>query len=274
VGRHSAPRSSRLLIRLSLRWRSLVPATLILLLAGGGEQWFRSLAASAESSSLSSGSSGRAVRSAPYRLGTDSPALPREGLSTSTATSATSSAGSAIAADTARYFAAVAGARPVSRAKRIATAAPKRRVRLDPNKTVAGTWVRPSVGPMSSCFCMRWGVMHEGVDLAGPLGAPIYSTGQGVVVEAGPSEGFGHWIVIRQANGDVTIYGHMYSVLVSTGEHVRAGQHIADIGADGQSTGPHLHFGVRRGGITGPYLDPVPWLRARGVYIDSPRALG
>ncbi|MDQ1731752.1 MAG: hypothetical protein QOK10_1911, partial [Pseudonocardiales bacterium] len=113
----------------------------------------------------------------------------------------------------------------------------------------------------------RWGVMHEGIDLAGPLGSPIVAVGDGVVVEAGPSEGFGHWIVIQHSNGDLSIYGHMYTVLVSVGEHVTAGEHIADIGSDGQSTGPHLHFGVKRGGMSGPYIDPVPWLKARGIDV-------
>jgi murein DD-endopeptidase MepM/ murein hydrolase activator NlpD len=139
--------------------------------------------------------------------------------------------------------------------------------KVQPGKTILGTWVRPSAGGESSCFCMRWGVMHEGIDLAGPLGSPIVAVGDGVVVEAGPAAGFGHWVVIRHSNGDVSIYGHMYTVLVSVGQHVTAGEHIADIGADGESTGPHLHFGVRVGGMNGTYIDPVPWLRARGISV-------
>jgi murein DD-endopeptidase MepM/ murein hydrolase activator NlpD len=61
----------------------------------------------------------------------------------------------------------------------------------------------------------------------------------------------------------------MYSVLVSKGERVVAGQHIADIGSDGESTGPHLHFGVMSGKYKGPYIDPVPWLKARGISVGS-----
>ena len=79
--------------------------------------------------------------------------------------------------------------------------------------------------------------------------------------------------MIRHANGDYSIYGHMYTYYVSVGEHVRAGQHIADIGANGQSTGPHLHFGVARQPM-GPYLDPVPWLsgpRRRGRRVRPGR---
>ncbi len=138
---------------------------------------------------------------------------------------------------------------------------------VQPGKTVAGDWVRPSAGGESSCFCERWGAMHDGIDLAGPLGSPILAVGDGVVVEAGPAEGFGLWVVIRHANGDFSVYGHMYYYFVTVGEHVRAGQHIADIGANGQSTGPHLHFSVSHHSPTGPYIDPVPWLKERGVEV-------
>ncbi|MDQ2838659.1 MAG: M23 family metallopeptidase [Actinomycetota bacterium] len=138
---------------------------------------------------------------------------------------------------------------------------------LNPDKTVPGTWIRPSAGEESSCFCMRWGVMHEGIDLAGPMGSPILAVGDGVVVEAGPAAGFGLWVVIRHSNGDLSVYGHMYHYFVTVGEHVKAGQHIADIGANGQSTGPHLHFGVMKGKLNGTYVDPIPWLKARGIVI-------
>ena len=139
---------------------------------------------------------------------------------------------------------------------------------INPDKTVDGTWIRPSEGEESSCFCMRWGVMHDGIDLAGPMGSPIVAVGDGTVVAAGPAEGFGLWVVIKHDNGDYSVYGHMYHYFVTVGQHVVAGQHIADIGANGQSTGPHLHFGVMQGSFpSGNYIDPIPWLRARGINI-------
>ncbi|MBI1758206.1 MAG: M23 family metallopeptidase [Actinobacteria bacterium] len=128
-------------------------------------------------------------------------------------------------------------------------------------------WVRPGTGVLSSCFCSRWGTFHYGVDLAAPYGSPIYAAGDGVVIEAGTAQGFGEWIAVQHANGDVSVYGHEYKLLVHTGERVQAGQLIALVGSEGESTGPHLHFEVRIGGIDGQRIDPIPWLSARGVAI-------
>jgi murein DD-endopeptidase MepM/ murein hydrolase activator NlpD len=74
-------------------------------------------------------------------------------------------------------------------------------------------------------------------------------------------------VYIQHANGDVTVYGHMEKILVRAGQVVQAGQEIALLGAEGQATGPHLHLEVHVGGIAGRRIDPLPWLRARGVRI-------
>jgi murein DD-endopeptidase MepM/ murein hydrolase activator NlpD len=92
----------------------------------------------------------------------------------------------------------------------------------------------------------------------------------GVVLEAGPASGFGLAVYIQHANGDVTVYGHMEKILVTAGQVVKAGDTIALLGNRGQTTGPHLHFEVHKGGIDGTKINPVPWLRARGVSL--PRA--
>ncbi|MEO6955659.1 MAG: M23 family metallopeptidase [Antricoccus sp.] len=148
--------------------------------------------------------------------------------------------------------------------------------RLDQLRATRGTrgettavWVNPVPGaPYTSCFCMRWGTMHSGIDLAAPSGTPMYSVGDGVVLKAGPASGFGLAIYIQHVNGDVTVYGHMFVMDVKTGDIVRAGQQIAEVGANGQSTGPHLHLEVHQGGIDGTKIDPLPWLAARGVIIS------
>ena len=122
---------------------------------------------------------------------------------------------------------------------------------------------------ITSGYGPRGGAMHEGIDLAGALGAPIYAAADGTVTAAGSASGFGHWIVLtHNINGHVwsTVYGHMFAdgVLVKSGQTVTAGQHIAKLGNDGQSTGPHLHFEVWDGGhrdFTGGHsVDPAGWV--------------
>ena len=140
---------------------------------------------------------------------------------------------------------------------------------MKPGQTVPGRWVLPAPGVITTCFCMRWGVMHEGIDIAKGYGVPIRAVGDGVVIKVGPAPGFGNWVVIQHSNGDVSIYGHMETFSVTVGEHLKAGEIIAHEGSMGYSTGPHLHFEVHRGGFDGPPIDPVPWLRARGVTIPT-----
>jgi murein DD-endopeptidase MepM/ murein hydrolase activator NlpD len=120
---------------------------------------------------------------------------------------------------------------------------------------------------MTSCFCSRWGTFHWGIDLAAPMRTPEYAAGDGVVLRAGAASGFGLAVYILHENGDVSVYGHMDSILVKPGQYVEAGETIALLGNRGQSTGPHLHFEVHQGGEDGKRIDPVPWLAARGVQV-------
>jgi murein DD-endopeptidase MepM/ murein hydrolase activator NlpD len=120
---------------------------------------------------------------------------------------------------------------------------------------------------ITSGFGMRWGVLHAGIDFAAPLGTPEYAVMDGVVLKAGPASGFGQAVYIQHANGDVTVYGHMEKILVTTGQVVHAGDTIALLGAEGEATGPHLHLEVHVGGLEGQKIDPLPWLRERGVQV-------
>ena len=131
-------------------------------------------------------------------------------------------------------------------------------------------YARPASGRTSSCYGARWGVTHYGVDIAAPIGTPIYSATSGVVRRAGPATGFGLAVYVQGDDGAVTVYGHVNTYSVSVGERVSAGEQIAEVGNRGQSTGPHLHFEVHPGG--GMYsgaVDPVPWMRARGITITG-----
>ncbi|WP_089337896.1 M23 family metallopeptidase [Blastococcus mobilis] len=128
--------------------------------------------------------------------------------------------------------------------------------------------VRPVEGArLTSGFGARWGTLHAGIDLAAPMHTPEYAVMDGVVLEAGPASGYGLAVYIQHENGDVTVYGHMDSILVEAGQVVRAGDTIALLGNRGQSTGPHLHFEVHVGGLNGEKIDPLPWLRDKGVEI-------
>ncbi len=121
---------------------------------------------------------------------------------------------------------------------------------------------------LSSSYGYRWGTLHAGIDLAAPMLTPEYSVMDGVVVKAGAASGFGQAVYIQHENGDVTVYGHMETILVTEGQVVQAGETIALLGNRGQSTGPHLHFEVHVGGIDGEKIDPVPWLAERGVAVS------
>ena len=129
-------------------------------------------------------------------------------------------------------------------------------------------FILPTRGLFTSGFGYRWGALHDGVDLAGPIGTPIYAAADGIVKEAGPTNsGYGAWVLLQHADGTVTRYGHINSWTVQVGQRVFAGDQIATIGNRGNSTGPHLHFSVLLGG--GNPTDPVAWLAARGVSLGA-----
>jgi murein DD-endopeptidase MepM/ murein hydrolase activator NlpD len=129
-------------------------------------------------------------------------------------------------------------------------------------------YVVPTDGRLTTCFCQRWGTMHWGIDLAAPLGTPIVAAADGVVLRAGPASGYGNAVYIQDADGDVLIYGHMKYYNVKAGDVVSAGEQIAKVGSQGQSTGPHLHFEIHVGGMNGKPTDPQDWLSERGLSVD------
>jgi hypothetical protein len=105
---------------------------------------------------------------------------------------------------------------------------------------------------------------HPGIDLAAPWGTPIYAAAEGDVLYWGPAQGFGNWIVLQHPGGIQTVYGHMRrdELIVGPSAHVKAGQLIARVGSEGDSTGPHLHFEVH---IDNVRTDPIAFLNAHGV---------
>lgn len=124
-------------------------------------------------------------------------------------------------------------------------------------------------GTFTSGYGERWGVLHPGVDVAAPIGTPIYAVEDGTVIDAGPAAGFGMWVRMRGDDGTVTVYGHINTALVSVGQHVLAGDEIATVGNRGESTGPHCHFEVWLNGTD--RIDPLPWLATRGISLGPER---
>ena len=116
----------------------------------------------------------------------------------------------------------------------------------------------------TSGYGPRWGRMHRGTDFAGPIGTPIHTTADGTVTFAGWSSGYGRLIKIRHANGLETRYAHLSRIDVSVGERVKRGEQIGALGNSGRSTGPHLHYEIRRNGEA---LNPMNYIRAgQNVY--------
>ncbi len=118
-----------------------------------------------------------------------------------------------------------------------------REAALDPSSPRFG-W--PTRGRLSSGFGLRRGRPHEGIDIASPHGSPIFAAEAGRVIHSGRMRGYGKVVVVKHAGRYRTIYAHASRLLVRRGEFVERGQKIAEVGSTGRSTGPHLHFEVRR----------------------------
>lgn len=113
---------------------------------------------------------------------------------------------------------------------------------------VSNRFIWPTVGDVSSGYGYRWGRHHDGIDLANDIGTPIRAARSGRVTYSGWSSGYGRLIMIEHDQGYTTFYGHLNESLVESGDYVKAGQSIAYMGNSGNSTGPHLHFEVRKNG--------------------------
>jgi murein DD-endopeptidase MepM/ murein hydrolase activator NlpD len=126
-----------------------------------------------------------------------------------------------------------------------------------PVKPGSGALIWPVSGPVVSGFGMRWGRMHEGIDIAVPGGTPIRAADSGTVVIAGWTGGYGNYTCIQHTSTMSTCYGHQSSFATSSGASVSQGQVIGYVGCTGHCFGDHLHFEVR---INGSAVDPMGYL--------------
>jgi murein DD-endopeptidase MepM/ murein hydrolase activator NlpD len=101
--------------------------------------------------------------------------------------------------------------------------------------------------------------MHEGTDMAGSYGMPVYATADGIVVHAGWDAGYGRLVKIQHEFGIETRYAHLSQVRVDVGQRVSRGDRIGDMGNSGRSTGTHLHYEIRIGGKA---INPMTFIKA------------
>jgi murein DD-endopeptidase MepM/ murein hydrolase activator NlpD len=140
----------------------------------------------------------------------------------------------------------------------------------------AASWVSPVKGyKLSASFAQAgnmWNSTHSGQDFAVKSGTSVVAAHGGTVVKAGGNgagdgPAYGNAVVIKHGNGTYSQYAHLSRVTVKAGQVVTAGQNIALSGNTGNSSGPHLHFEVRTTANYGSAVDPVAFLRAKGVTV-------
>lgn len=102
---------------------------------------------------------------------------------------------------------------------------------------------------------------HQGVDLKGGVGEKVYSTGDGVVLEAGYKSDIGNYVRIRHQHGFESVYGHLSKISVKRGQKISRRQLIGKVGATGTVTGPHLHYTLKK---NNQFIDPFDFL-----FLDS-----
>ncbi|MFI2721854.1 M23 family metallopeptidase [Streptomyces collinus] len=143
-------------------------------------------------------------------------------------------------------------------------------------KKAAPSWVDPvKKYKLSASFAQNggmWQSTHSGQDFAVPSGTQVVATHGGTVVKAGGNgagdgPAYGNAVVIKHGNGTYSQYAHLSKVTVHVGQIVKTGQEIAKSGNTGNSSGPHVHFEIRTTPNYGSAVDPVKFLRAKGVTV-------
>lgn len=101
--------------------------------------------------------------------------------------------------------------------------------------------------------------MHMGIDIVAPLGTDVMASAKGQVIKIGFSRvGYGHYVILKHANGITSKYAQLSEIIVDLNQEVLANQVIAKVGSSGRSTGPHLHFEMRK---DGELVDPMNFLK-------------
>ena len=129
----------------------------------------------------------------------------------------------------------------------------------------ADIWMLPLTDyTFSSPYGVQYGKMHGGIDLAAPEGTPYRAIHAGKVTKAGWYGGYGNVVIVQHADGTEAIYGHSAKLLVKEGQQIKAGDEIGLVGSTGHAYGTQLHLELH---VNGGPIDPIPWLRDKGVDI-------
>jgi len=138
-------------------------------------------------------------------------------------------------------------------------------------KAKSAAWVTPTTGYVLGAGFAKagphWIHKHSGQDFVVKSGTTVRAAHTGTVVTAGWGGAYGNNIVIKHGPHLYTQYGHLSHIGVYVGQHVKVGQQIGKSGSTGNSTGPHLHFEVRKTAVYGSAIEPVHFLRAHGVHV-------
>ncbi len=192
------------------------------------------------------------------------------GVAAATGTTAASSTSTAASAVEAQAAAQAKAAKTEKAATKTATA------KKTATKKKAASWVDPVKNyKLTASFAQNggmWASKHSGQDFAVPIGTNVVATHGGTVVKAGGNgagdgPAYGNAIVIKHGNGTYSQYAHLSKINVKIGQIVKTGQSIAKSGNTGNSSGPHLHFEIRTTPNYGSAVDPVSFLRSKGVTV-------
>lgn len=127
-------------------------------------------------------------------------------------------------------------------------------------------WPTPGYTRVSSPFgnrihpILKTKRFHSGIDIAAPSGVKVVAAGAGTIAFSGTLGSYGRTIIVDHGGGIMTLYAHNSRLSVKEGDSVKKGQKVAEIGSTGLSTGPHLHFEVRK---NGKYVDPIPYVKGK-----------
>jgi murein DD-endopeptidase MepM/ murein hydrolase activator NlpD len=122
----------------------------------------------------------------------------------------------------------------------------RRRAQSSARQQTSLQFAWPVRGRLSSRFGMRHGRSHEGIDVAAPRGTPIFAAESGRVIHSGRLGSYGKVVIVKHAGAYRTVYAHASKLLVRKGQFVERGQKVAEVGSTGRSSGPHVHFEIRR----------------------------